>query len=1028
MPAIAAWTLVVAGRAEVLPPTTTTEPFITVWEFTGATTLVLNMNGSTNINIDWGDGSSIEVFSGTNPSHAFAAAGSYNIQVSCDATSPEDFGRFRLGNSGQASLLKEVVQWGTGVWSNLEAAFQGATNCAFTATDYPLIAPTATTASYMFQNCLALTDPDFSNWDVSGLTDLSAMFITARSFNGNISTWDVGNVTNMDKMFYRANAFNGDISSWNVSAVTNFSGMFREATVFNADLSGWQTGAAVNMSSMFQDAKAFNANISSWNVSNVTNLAHCFSGASNFNSPLDSWDVAGVTLFVNTFNSAIAFNQPLNSWDVSSATTLQNMFYACTSFNQDLNNWDVSGVTNFVSTFNRAFVFNGDISTWDVSAGTDFTEMFRKAFAFEGDLASWNLANATTTQQMFQETDLFNADISGWNTSNVTTMHYMFSLAKAFNQQLNSWDVSSVTTFAGMFSNALAFNQPLNDWDVSNATNLAQMFSQAPVFNQPLNNWDVSNVTNLTSTFLSAPAFNQDLDNWDVSNVTSFESTFNRAVAFNGNISNWNTSAATTMSNMFHRAYAFNGDISGWDVSNVTSLNSMFRDAFAFNQPLSGWDVSQVTDMTNLFVSASSFDQDLSDWAWAPSVNTPNLLLNVALSPHYYDALLLSLADAHPAGMQLVSNSKCSDFPEVLAARTQLQAELPTFSDGGVVAGNLDQTAITPTGGTTLTTAGTVDRYGTRNTDAGLTIYGDEVSPSDWTAPLVVTRAPDASAWPIGLSGVLGSHGGQSITALGFCLNTTGNPTTADDTLEVSPVLGAFTADLSGLLPTTTYYVRAFATNALGTDYGQSFEFTTPAFACGLSTVEFDGHAYLTTEIGSQCWFAENLQTTIFADVDETPIPTSTSWSTTTTPARTLYNEGGPSDEVTLAQNGRLYNFYAVADPKGICPSGWHVPSSAEWVTLQSTIEAVPLNVAQALMNRPTDEPSWMGTNDVGFNGAPSGWREPNGSFIMQSAKTAWWTSTPSGGGAIDRVLSPEGLLGYSPGATFALSVRCLQD
>jgi uncharacterized protein (TIGR02145 family) len=679
-------------------------------------------------------------------------------------------------------------------------------------------------------------------------------------------------------------------------------------------------------------------------------------------------------------------------------------------------------------TFFKAYAFNQDLGNWDVSSVTNFAGMFFETSSFNADLSNWSTESATNMISMFTGATVFNSNLNGWDVSGVTHLTNCFANCLSFNSPLDAWDVGQVIAFDHLFSNAAVFNQPLNSWDVSSATSFQNMFLACTLFNQNLNSWDVSGVTNFQGMFHRAQAFNGDVSSWNVGSGVNFSEMFRWAAAFAGDLSNWDMTQAQTTRLMFNEAYLFNSDLSNWNTSNVTNMGYMFGGASSFNQPLSGWDVSQVTDMTNLFVSASSFDQDLSDWAWAPSVNTPNLLLNVALSPHNYDALLLSLADAHPAGMQLVSNSKCSDFPEVLAARTQLQAELPTFSDGGVVAGNLDQTAITPTGGTTLTTAGTVDRYGTRNTDAALTIYGDEVSPSDWTAPLVVTRAPDASAWPIGLSGVLGSHGGQSLTALGFCLNTTGNPTTANDTLEVTPVLGAFTADLSGLLPSTTYHVRAFATNALGTDYGQSFEFTTPAFACGHSSVEFDGHAYLTTQIGSQCWFAENLQTTIFADVDATPIPTSASWSTTTTPARTHYNEGGPSDEVTVAQHGRLYNFYAVADPKGICPSGWHVPSNAEWVTLQSTIEAVPLNIAQALMNRPTDDPSWMGTNDVGFNGAPSGWREPNGSFVYQNSHAAWWTSTPGGGGAVDRVLIPGGLFGYSPSAQYGLSVRCIQN
>ena len=67
---------------------------------------------------------------------------------------------------------------------------------------------------------------DISEWDVSGVTDMSLMFANAGSFNGDISSWDVSGVTDMSEMFGYADSFNGDISEWDVSGVTDMSGMF----------------------------------------------------------------------------------------------------------------------------------------------------------------------------------------------------------------------------------------------------------------------------------------------------------------------------------------------------------------------------------------------------------------------------------------------------------------------------------------------------------------------------------------------------------------------------------------------------------------------------------------------------------------------------------------------------------------------------------------------------------------------------------------------------------------------------------
>ncbi len=83
---------------------------------------------------------------------------------------------------------------------------------------------------------------DISNWDVSSVTDMSAMFAIGfgeSSFNADIATWDVSSVTSMREMFQGANSFNANLSRWDVSSVTDMSQMFFGAENFNQDLSRW---------------------------------------------------------------------------------------------------------------------------------------------------------------------------------------------------------------------------------------------------------------------------------------------------------------------------------------------------------------------------------------------------------------------------------------------------------------------------------------------------------------------------------------------------------------------------------------------------------------------------------------------------------------------------------------------------------------------------------------------------------------------------------------------------------------------
>jgi uncharacterized protein (TIGR02145 family) len=184
--------------------------------------------------------------------------------------------------------------------------------------------------------------------------------------------------------------------------------------------------------------------------------------------------------------------------------------------------------------------------------------------------------------------------------------------------------------------------------------------------------------------------------------------------------------------------------------------------------------------------------------------------------------------------------------------------------------------------------------------------------------------------------------------------------------------------------------------------------------ACnGLTSITYNGYDYNLVEIGGQCWFKENLQTTTYRDGSFISYPdtNNTLWANDTTGAYTWYD----NDSTTYASTyGALYNWHAVDNPAGLCPTGWHVPSDAEWTVLETYLKANGYNYdgsttgnkyAKALADTVlwgsdttigavgnTDYPSYR--NKSGFSGLPGGYRNASGSSNTIGSIGSWWSST----------------------------------
>ena len=212
--------------------------------------------------------------------------------------------------------------------------------------------------------------------------------------------------------------------------------------------------------------------------------------------------------------------------------------------------------------------------------------------------------------------------------------------------------------------------------------------------------------------------------------------------------------------------------------------------------------------------------------------------------------------------------------------------------------------------------------------NAAGTAYGNEVSfktPAG-LATLMTTAASNIVALSATSGGNITNDGGSAITERGVVYATTQNPTTSNFKVVAGTGTGTFTATLSPLASQTTYYARAYATNSNGTAYGNQVQFSS---ASANTVTDIDGNVYPYVSVCGKDWFAANLKTTKYknGDVITDGSASNYNWVTSTSGAYT-YPNGQQSNN---AQYGKLYNIEAVRDSRGVCPTGWHIATDADW-------------------------------------------------------------------------------------------------
>ncbi|MFO7617695.1 MAG: FISUMP domain-containing protein [Bacteroidales bacterium] len=286
--------------------------------------------------------------------------------------------------------------------------------------------------------------------------------------------------------------------------------------------------------------------------------------------------------------------------------------------------------------------------------------------------------------------------------------------------------------------------------------------------------------------------------------------------------------------------------------------------------------------------------------------------------------------------------------------------------------------------------------------------------------PSVTTEGfSDLKPNSVRFNGRVTDDGSLEVTARGVCWSTSENPTLGNSHTIDGSGLGSFNSEIGGLDKSTTYYVRAYATNSLGTDYGNQVRFGTPE---GRFTDGRDGQDYNWIRLGEQEWMSQNLAY----------LPSVSHPDANSDTEMIYYVYGYEGDNVADAKATENYSAYGVlynwpaalnganssssvpSGVKGLCPEGWHLPSEGEWNQLKDYLidngfayPGTGDGIAKSLASTSgwqfySSTPGTVGydqetNNSTGFDGLPAGKRVfdgHNGIFSGEYTEANFWTSS----------------------------------
>lgn len=316
--------------------------------------------------------------------------------------------------------------------------------------------------------------------------------------------------------------------------------------------------------------------------------------------------------------------------------------------------------------------------------------------------------------------------------------------------------------------------------------------------------------------------------------------------------------------------------------------------------------------------------------------------------------------------------------------------------------------------------------YATNYIETG---YGNEIEfQTTGEKPVLSTNPITAKTInSIQCGGNISSAGGDIIVARGVCWGENPEPLITDNKTDDGYSTGQFTSLVTNLKSNTKYYIRAYATNNVGTTYGDIQSFTLWLNVQDEPIKDMDGNTYHTIKIGDQVWMQENLRVTKFQNgTNLKQLSNQSDW--------TEKSSFGYYTNVDNASFGYVYNGYTISGNENICPSGWHVPTESEWNKLIDYLGGS--SIAGGKMKESSGQywiaPNLGADNISGFTALPNGYVGSDGASHDKLQDASFMVATFDSSGnpkfaTIENNSSSISIYGTSAKVSGA-SIRCIKD